>query len=272
MHENKKKKIANFSFSVVQSIKKNPEIYRKDIMSENLIPEDSKTIISEEISKAAEVYNNGGPWITFAKVLAESRDRGEKYDSGGFGHSPSKIKRLTQAYRFLEIYSPETLQMPPETVIADPRSISCLPNLYSRLPPETRDVQILEYLKKVLNKEISSNQLEVLSVSLKKKDFIADMVQSRGKELLPMVPLEQEDIQVLGKGLEFFRETLKTAIKRHGYNTLNKYFAVTCDDLATILNCIADPVFRQSWEERSMLAMGAEPTTTLEDALEGEIE
>lgn len=240
-------------------------------MSEEIL-ETLKTTVSEEISKAAEAYNNGGPWITFAKVLAEARDRGEKYDNGGFGHSPSKIKRLTQAYRFLEIYSPETLRMPPESVKADPRSISSLPNLYSRLPPETRDVQILEYLKKVLNKELSSNQIEVLSLSLKRKDFVMEMVQSRGKELLPLVPLEQEDIQVLGKGLEFFRDTIKTAIKRYGYETLNKYFAVTCDDLATILNCIADPAFRQSWEERSMISMEAEPTTTLEDAFEEEIE
>jgi hypothetical protein len=208
----------------------------------------------EEIKKAAEAYNKGGPWITFARLLAEARDHGEKIDYGSFGHSTSKIKRLTQAYRFLEIYSPEVLKQPPETVIADPRSIACLPNLYSRLPVETRDVQILEYLKKVLNKELSANQLEVLSISLKKKDFVTEMTQPRDRELLPMIPLEQEDIQALGKGLEFFRDTIKTAIKRHGYNTLNRYFSTTCDDLATILNCIADPVFRRSWEERSMLS------------------
>jgi hypothetical protein len=75
------------------------------------------------------------------------------------------------------------------------------------------------------------------------------------KKETPTIPLDQEEIQVLGKGLEFIKGFLNSAIRRHGYDTLNKHFVEICDDLATSFNCIADPEYRKSWEERKEISL-----------------
>ena len=203
------------------------------------------------ILDALTVFKQGGPWITLAKELAIARDRGDNLNI--IDLPLFKTKRLIAAYRFLEIQRPDVLNLPPEQVIADYRAISGLPNLYSRLPKETRDQEILDCLDKVLRKEISAYALESQATALAKIDKIGKQLVK--KEQKPTMPLDQEEIQVLGKGLTFFKGLLDTTIRKFGYDAINKHYSEICDEIAVTLNCIADPGFRKSWEEREEIVL-----------------
>lgn len=208
-------------------------------------------MIQQSILDALEIFKQGGPWITLAKELALARDRGD--DLTTLDLPIFKTKRMIAAYRFLEIQRPDVLTLPPEQVIADYRAISGLPNLYSKLPKETRDQEILDCLDKVLKKEITAYALENRATALAKIDKVGKQLVK--KEQKPDVPLDQEEIQVLGKGLTFFKGLLDTAIRKYGYDATNKHFSEICDELAITLNCIADPGFRKSWEEREEIIL-----------------
>jgi len=192
-----------------------------------------------------ELFKQTGQWLPLARQIAEARDQGKIFREGELIPCFSDIKRMANAYRFLEAKRPEVLKEP--IAKGTFRQISYLPHIFSLLPEEGRDALIEEYLDKILKGEMAVNRLTDISVELKGG---RNEVKKEIPVSSPPIDITQEDMEYVGVSINFIEQTLKLMVTKYGYEALYQKHASKCDALATLLRCIADPEYKKMWEER----------------------
>jgi len=188
---------------------------------------------SESVKNAIKEYKAGGHWLLLVKHLVESKDNHE--DLSKVDISPNHINRMITAFRYVEVKRPALLEKP-EELKASITSLSLLPSMSGRLPPETID----DYFEKVISGGISEKKLGKISSQLAGSN--PQSVQS--------APLEESESIKIGETFENISKTLNMLIQKYSFESLRKDHAKICDDLATQFRCVADPGYKKQWDER----------------------
>jgi hypothetical protein len=203
---------------------------------------------SDSLKQAVKNYQPGGPWIHIAAMFYEAQENGENiYD---VEMSKAQVTRLLTAYGFLRLKRPECLNVPPEQFLASARAVAYLPRIYGRLPSETRDRDIQEYIEKVLRGQLTGTHLETLSMRAaghKQGVNIGSAIMDRK---ISTTTIEEDEIAIIGKTLDHFDDMLNYFIKKHGYEKIRQNFSHQFWDMSVKCNCVSDAQYQKNWEQR----------------------
>ena len=209
-----------------------------------------KTDMFQKIDEAVKEYKlkKGTTWIPLAKLLSEAQVRGK--DLSGVGLSESSLKRFTSAYDFLEIHRPDSLKPPYDLIQASARSVAQLPRIYGKLPQETRDKDIQEYIEKILCGALGGEHAEVTAMRLGGDRQGISLGSSLSDRKISKATIEEDELAIVGKTLDYFDDQIRLFIRKHGYEKLRRLFSIQCEELTIKLNCISDSEYKKQWDSR----------------------
>ena len=200
----------------------------------------------ETLLLAVKEFQSGRHWMHLAKLLAE----GPSEDLSDLGISDADIKDLLSAFWLLEVRRPEILKTP-ENVAGGFKVLSMVPTLLEKFPEETREMEQEILIDKAIRGEVTMNEFTAMkSVLIKRKNPHHCKFEEKSSS-----PFDERDMDLLGKNLFLFEEYLKLTIDKFGFEGVWKRYAKKCDDLATLLQCIADPEFKELWDKRKVVQL-----------------
>ncbi|MBE3036836.1 MAG: hypothetical protein IMZ70_07145 [Candidatus Atribacteria bacterium] len=181
-------------------------------------------------------------------MLYEAQENGENiYD---VEMSKAQITRLLTAYGFLKLKRPDALSLPPDQFLASARAVAYLPRIYGRLPVETRDRDIQEYIEKVLRGQLTGTHLETLSMRVAGNKQGLNIGMSIMDRKISTTTVEEDEITIMGKALDHFDDMLNYFIKKHGYEKIRRHYSRQFWDMSVKCNCISDAQYQKNWETR----------------------
>jgi hypothetical protein len=205
-------------------------------------------VANEKLKEAAKNYNYAGPWINLAAMFYEAQENGE--DIYDVKMSKTQVTRLLTAYGFLKLKRPEALNLPPDQFVASARAVAYLPRIYGRLPPETRERDIQEYIEKVLRGQLTGTHLETLSMRAAGHKQGVNIGTAILDRKITQTTIEEDEIIIIGKTLDHFDDMLNYFIKKHGYEKIRQHYSRQFWDMSVKCNCISDAQYQQNWEQR----------------------
>jgi hypothetical protein len=202
----------------------------------------------QTLQAAVTDYKNGAPWIILATLLCEAQENGE--DILNVDLSSTQVQRLVRAYNFLKLKRPEVLDLPPHEIKASARAIAYLPRIYGRLPVETRDRDIQEYIEKVLRGQLTGTHLETLSMRVGGKKQGINMGTAIMDRKISTTTIEEDEIALIGKTLDHFDDMVNYFLKKHGYEKIRGHFSRQFWEMSIKCNCISDAEYQENWETK----------------------
>jgi hypothetical protein len=203
---------------------------------------------NEKIKKAVQDYRHGGSWVGLAAMLYEAQGNGE--DIYDVEMSKTQVLRLVTAYGFLKLKRPDALSVPSDQFVASARAVAYLPRIYGRLPSETRERDIQEYIEKVLRGQLTGTHLETLSMRAAGHKQGVNIGTAILDRKITNTTIEEDEMALVEKALDHFDDMLNYFIKKHGYEKIRKHYSRQFWDMSIKCNCISDAQYQHNWEQR----------------------
>jgi hypothetical protein len=203
----------------------------------------------EQLLQAVRDNKAGAPWVILAAMLCEAQENGEDI-SEDIGLSSTQVQRLVRAYSFLRLKRPDVLSLPPGDIKASARAVAYLPRIYGRLPLETRDRDIQEYIEKVLRGQLTGTHLETLSMRVAGNKQGVAMGSAIMDRKISNTTVDEDEIAIIGKTLDHFDDMLNYFIKKHGHEKIRLFFSRQFWEMSIKCNCISDAKYQENWETK----------------------